>query len=102
MTGHGSSVGPGIIRVARVCGTPQRMLGSMLRLLECSGSGLGQSPFPAPDQIEKNQNETGITLSFLRSDAIHCTRKRMEKNACPKKPTDSQRCSALIMVNPSR
>src|SRR6266542_4469929 len=51
--------------------------------------------------MEKNQNETGMTLSFLRSDAIHWTRKRMEKNACPKKPTDSQRCSVLIIVNPS-
>src|SRR5437867_12770263 len=51
--------------------------------------------------MEKNQNETGMTLSFLRSDATHCTRKRMEKNACPRKPTDNQTCSVLIMVNPS-
>src|SRR5574341_1513646 len=52
--------------------------------------------------MEKNQNETGITLSFFRSEAIHWTRNRMEKNACPRKPTDSQTCSVLIMVNPSR
>src|SRR5215470_14947274 len=50
--------------------------------------------------MEKNQNETGITLSFLRSDATHCTRKRIEKNACPRKPSDSQRCSVLIVVDP--
>src|SRR5215469_3574694 len=50
--------------------------------------------------MEKNQNETGITLSFLRSDATHCTRKRIEKNACPRKPSDSQRCSVLIVVSP--
>src|SRR5262249_33115891 len=32
-TGHGSSVGPGIISVARVWGTPQRIVGSMSGLL---------------------------------------------------------------------
>jgi hypothetical protein len=33
MTGHGSSVGPGIMRMARLWGTPQRMVGSMITLL---------------------------------------------------------------------
>src|SRR6266568_8011720 len=54
-----------------------------------------------PPPIEKNQNETGTTLSFLRSEAIHCTRKRPEKNAWPRNPTDSQRCSVVIMSVPS-
>src|SRR6266568_4620166 len=54
-----------------------------------------------PPPIEKNQNETGTTLSFLRSEAIHCTRKRLEKNAWPRNPTDSQRCSVVIMSVPS-
>src|SRR4029077_11980683 len=48
--------------------------------------------------MEKNQKETGITLSFFRSDAIHCTRKRIEKNACPRKPIVSQKCSDVIIV----
>src|SRR5215831_231669 len=52
MTGNGSSVGPGIMSVARDCGIPQRMLGSMERLLCCSGMRLGQSLVLAPDQIE--------------------------------------------------
>ena len=30
--------------------------------------------------MEKNQNDTGMTLSFLFSEAIHWTTKRMEKN----------------------
>src|SRR5678815_456267 len=49
-----------------------------------------------PPPMEKNQNDTGITLSRRFSDAIHCTRKRMEKKACPRKPTVSQKCSALM------
>src|SRR6266851_10239057 len=47
--------------------------------------------------MEKNQNATGITLSFRLSEAIHWTTKRMEKNACPTNPTDSQNCSLLIV-----
>jgi len=47
--------------------------------------------------VEKNQNETGITLSFFRSEAIHCTRKRPEKNACPRNPTVNQKCSEVII-----
>ena len=35
-----------------------------------------------PPPIEKNQNATGITLLRARSDAIHCTTKRMVKNPC--------------------
>src|SRR5713101_9521103 len=46
--------------------------------------------------MEKNQNDRGITLSFRFSEAIHWTTKRMEKNACPTNPTDSQNCSLLI------
>src|SRR5262245_3047899 len=52
MTGHGSSVGPGIISVARDCGIPQRMVGSMWRLLWRSGMRFGQSLTLAPNQIE--------------------------------------------------
>src|SRR5262245_58740252 len=37
MTGHGNSVGPGIMSVARVCGTPQRILGSIVTLLPMLG-----------------------------------------------------------------
>src|SRR6266496_2093943 len=47
--------------------------------------------------MEKNQKETGITLSFLRSEAIHCTRKRLKKKACPRKPIDSQNCSVVMI-----
>ena len=43
--------------------------------------------------MEKNQNDMGMTLSFRFSEAIHWTRNRMEKNACPTNPTDSQRFS---------
>lgn len=46
--------------------------------------------------MEKNQNATGMTLSFRLSEAIHWITKRMEKNACPTNPTDSQKCSLLI------
>ena len=51
----------------------------------------------SPPPMEKNQNATGITLSFRLSEAIHWTTKRMEKNACPTNPTDSQNCSLLIV-----
>src|SRR5215470_5160584 len=37
----------------------------------------------------------GMTLSPRRSETIHWTRKRIEKNACPTKPTDSQKCSLI-------
>src|SRR6185295_12338683 len=47
--------------------------------------------------MEKNQKETGITLSLLRSEAIHCTRKRLKKKACPRKPMDSQNCSVVMI-----
>jgi hypothetical protein len=47
--------------------------------------------------MEKNQKATGITLSFRLSEAIHWTTKRIEKNACPTNPTDSQNCSLLIV-----
>jgi len=47
--------------------------------------------------MEKNQNAMGMTLSFRFSEAIHWIRKRMEKNACPTNPTDSQKCSLLIV-----
>src|SRR5262249_6673577 len=52
MTGHGSSVGPGIMSVARDCGMPQRMVGSMEWLLCRSGMRFGQSLTLSPDQIE--------------------------------------------------
>src|SRR6266545_8355479 len=50
--------------------------------------------------MEKNQKETGITLSLLRSEAIHCTRNRLKKKACPRKPIDSQNCS-VVMISAS-
>jgi len=154
MTGHGNSVGPGIISVARVCGTPQRCsapwtgsssfavgapprptVGSHAAFgrsyaqvrasasrVPCAGSDRGcavdEEPRPLaededrvqtidgvdqegePPPMEKNQNDTGITLSFLRSDAIHCTRKRMERMPAPRSPRQPE-CSVLIMVNPS-
>ena len=39
--------------------------------------------------MEKNQNDSGMTLSCLFSEMIYWTTKRMEKNACPTNPTDS-------------
>src|SRR4029453_4046140 len=47
--------------------------------------------------MEKNQKETGTTLSLRRSEAIHCTRKRLKKKACPRKPIDSQNCSVVMI-----
>src|ERR1041384_6252173 len=51
-----------------------------------------------PPPMEKNQNETGVTLSFSPSDAIHGTRNRIEKKAWPRNPTVSQKCSDVIML----
>jgi hypothetical protein len=44
----------------------------------------------------------GITLSFRFSEAIHWTRKRIEKNACPTNPTASQNCSLFIATSCER
>src|SRR3989338_571408 len=49
MTGHGSSVGPGIIRIGRVCGIPHWMLESMDGL-PGSDAGLGQTLFVADEK----------------------------------------------------
>src|SRR3954470_13828285 len=43
-----------------------------------------------PPPIEKNQNATGITLLRARSEAIHCTTKRMVKNPCATNPRMTQ------------
>src|SRR5439155_1570357 len=51
-----------------------------------------------PPPIEKNQNETGTTLSFFRSEAIHCTRKRLEKNAWPRNPTVQKAALGLAFL----
>jgi hypothetical protein len=48
--------------------------------------------------MEKNQNATGITLSFRLSEASHWTMIRIEKNACPRNPIDSQICSVLTVL----
>jgi hypothetical protein len=50
-----------------------------------------------PPPTEKNQNATGITLSFRLSEASHWTMNRIEKNACPRNPIDSQNCSVLTV-----
>src|SRR5215831_15108384 len=50
-----------------------------------------------PPPMEKNQKERGMTLSLLRSEAIHCTRKRLKKKPCPRNPMDSQNCSVVII-----
>src|SRR5215470_12280782 len=50
-----------------------------------------------PPPMEKNQKEMGMTLSLLRSEAIHCTRKRLKKKPCPRNPMDSQNCSVVII-----
>ena len=49
---------------------------------------------------EYGQNATGITLLRARSDAIHCTTKRMVKNAWAKKPSTTQ--PSNLMTNTSR
>src|SRR3972149_1616064 len=49
MTGHGSSVGPGIIRIGRVCGIPHWMLESMDGL-PGSDAGRGQTLFVADEE----------------------------------------------------
>src|SRR5215471_16190635 len=50
-----------------------------------------------PPPMEKNQKEMGMTLSLLRSEAIHCTRKRLKKKPCPRNPMHSQNCSVVII-----
>src|SRR5262245_65874314 len=40
--------------------------------------------------MEKYQNASGTTLRLRRSEAIHCTRNRAEKQACPSRPIVSQ------------
>src|SRR5262252_10004323 len=58
-----------------------------------------------PPPMEKNQKEMGMTLSLLRSEGIHCTRKRLKKKPCPKNPMHSQNCSVVIIsasLNPRR
>src|SRR5437870_13284696 len=53
-----------------------------------------------PPPIEKYQNCRGTTLCFLRSDAIHCTRKRAEKSAWPSRPTPIHSCSVVMRGEP--
>src|SRR2546429_4225377 len=43
-----------------------------------------------PPPTEKNQKWRGTMLFFARSDAIHWTRKRVEKNAWPSRPMRSE------------
>src|SRR4030042_5954372 len=40
----------------------------------------------SPPPKLKYQKETGMTLSFFFSEAIHCRRKRIVNMACPMKP----------------
>ena len=47
--------------------------------------------------MEKYQNAMGKTLSFFRSEAIHCTKNRQKNAAWPRKPTASQKFSAVII-----
>src|SRR5215831_4842816 len=51
-----------------------------------------------PPPMEKNQKEMGMTLSLLRSEAIHCTRKRLKKKPCPRNPMASQNCSVVMIT----
>src|SRR5437879_11723118 len=53
-----------------------------------------------PPPTEKNQKCRGTTLFCARSDAIHCTRKRAEKNAWPSRPMPSHTCSVVIVTTP--
>ena len=46
-----------------------------------------------PPPIENNQNAIGMTLRPARSDAIHCTRKRMVNSACATKPSTTHQSS---------
>src|SRR6266851_3286434 len=50
--------------------------------------------------MEKYQNCRGTTLCFFRSDAIHCTRKRAEKSACPRRPTPTHTYSVVMRQQP--
>src|SRR5262244_1870418 len=141
MTGKGSSVGPGIIRISRVWGMAH-LIGSALAGLMGSMSfrrrrlrpGLGEQAVLAPDEIEvaKVDEETGAlpqdehgvaAVNCVdeqngaatdgeepegdgndalppRSEAIHCTRKRLKKKPCPRNPMESQNCS-LVMISAS-
>src|SRR5256886_12621448 len=51
-----------------------------------------------PPPTENNQKGRGTMLFFARSDAIHWTRKRAEKNAWPSRPNASHACSVVIMT----
>src|SRR5262245_9164327 len=48
--------------------------------------------------MEKNQNETGMTLSRRRSEVIHCSRNLMEKKLCPTNPIASHSWSSFIIA----
>src|ERR1700723_544749 len=52
-----------------------------------------------PPPIEKNQNATGITLFRARSDAIHCTTKRMVKNPCAANPRTTQASNLMTKTS---
>ena len=43
----------------------------------------------------KYQKETGTTLTFFFSEAIHCSKKRIRKRIWPIKPIASQTCSVV-------
>src|ERR1700677_1567745 len=52
-----------------------------------------------PPPIEKNQNATGITLLRARSEAIHCTTKRMVKNPCATNPRTTQASNLMTKTS---
>src|SRR3989475_9679028 len=53
-----------------------------------------------PPPTEKNQKGRGTTLFCARSDAIHWTRKRAEKNAWPSRPMPRHTCAVVIVTTP--
>ena len=55
----------------------------------------------AAPAILRYQNARGITLAFLRSDAIHWTTQRMKKMPWPKKPIPNQIISVVVIMKMS-
>ena len=88
-TGQSAAVRSGV-RAAR---------GTIVATLDGDGQN---NPAVLPDliaAIEKNQNATGMTLARARSEAIHCTTKRMVKKPCATNPKTTQPSNLMMKTS---
>ena len=63
----------------------------------CAVDGVSESKIP-PKKL-KYQNVSGMILARAFSEAIHCTKKRIENRSCAAKPTESQISSVVGVVS---